>query len=233
MYHSITFGDKNTWDDWHLIPSSRPVFNPPKLKEKYVEIPGSNVVIDMTDIMGGYPTYQHREGSIEFYVANGYGEWFDRYSEIMNYLHGKHMKAYLEDDPVFVYEGRFTVNKWSPDKTNSKITIDYYVEPYKKERQSSIGDFIWDALSFVDGIIREYGDIPVTGSKTIQIDGSKMPVVPSIKTSAAVTVKIDGKTFNLSAGTTKLYGCVIADKKYDVVVTGNAVVSIIFTGGSL
>ena len=28
MYHSITIGDKNTWDDWHLIPATRPLFHP-------------------------------------------------------------------------------------------------------------------------------------------------------------------------------------------------------------
>lgn len=29
MYHSITIGDKNTWDDWKMIPVSRPVVAPP------------------------------------------------------------------------------------------------------------------------------------------------------------------------------------------------------------
>ena len=29
MYHSITIGDKNTWDDWKIIPVSRPVVAPP------------------------------------------------------------------------------------------------------------------------------------------------------------------------------------------------------------
>lgn len=28
MYHSITIGDKNTWDDWKMIPVSRPVVAP-------------------------------------------------------------------------------------------------------------------------------------------------------------------------------------------------------------
>lgn len=233
MYHSVTFGDKNTWDDWHLIPSSRPVFNPPKLKTKYIEVPGSNVVIDLTDVMGGCPTYQYREGSIEFYVANKYGEWQERYSEIMNYLHGKHLKAILEDDPTFIYEGRFTVNKWASDKIASKITVDYYVEPYKKDTISTIDDFIWDTFSFEVGIIREYGDIVVSGSRSIRIIGSPMPVIPTIKSTGEVSLAIDGKTYTITAGTTKLYDLVLMDKAYEATVTGNATISIIFTGGSL
>lgn len=234
MYHSVTFGDKNTWDDWHLIPSSRPLFNPPKLKTKYIEIPGSNVVIDLTDSITGFPTYQYREGSLEFYVANGYGEWYDRYSEIMNYLHGKKMQAWLEDDPIFMYEGRFTVNSWKSEKVASKITIDYYVAPYKLERGGDSGEpFIWDPFSFETGIIRDYGNQVVEGSLTMEIVGSQMPVVPTVVTSAAVTFKIDGKTYELEAGTTKLYGCTLTNKTYTVEITGNATISIIYTGGSL
>lgn len=233
MYHSITFGDKNTWDDWHLIPSSRPVFNPPKLKTKYIEVPGSNVVIDLTDIMGGCPTYQYREGSIEFYVQNGYGAWEERYSEIMNYLHGKHLKVIMEDDPAFIYEGRFTVNKWASEKIASKITIDYYIEPYKKELHNTIEGFIWDTFSFEHGIIRDYGDIVVSGSRTLRIIGSEMPVIPSVKSTGSISLTINGRTYTITAGTTKLYDLVILNKVYDVTISGNATVSIIFTGGSL
>lgn len=42
MYHSINFYENvndillkngnNTWGDWHLVPSSRPVFSPPSPK---------------------------------------------------------------------------------------------------------------------------------------------------------------------------------------------------------
>ena len=50
MYHSITFGEKNTWDDWHLIPSSRPVFNPPVFREKFIDIPGVSGLLDLSTI---------------------------------------------------------------------------------------------------------------------------------------------------------------------------------------
>ena len=75
MYHSITFGDRNTWDDWHLIPSTRPLFNPPDAKTHYVDIPGANGQLDLIESLTGYPLYENRTGSIEFYVANGYEDW--------------------------------------------------------------------------------------------------------------------------------------------------------------
>ena len=72
MYHSITIGGKNTWDDWRLVPASRPVFNPPAQKVKTLEIPGGDGVIDLSQSLTGYPVYQNRTGSIEFIVMNDF-----------------------------------------------------------------------------------------------------------------------------------------------------------------
>jgi hypothetical protein len=137
MYHSVTFiiGNseikKNTWSSWHLIPTSRPVFNPPAVKTEYVDVPNSDGVIDFTESLTNSPTYKYREGSIEFIVENGHQRWSDLYSEIMNVLHGKYGKAILEDDPNYYYEGRFFVNGWKSDTHWSLITIGYKVKPQK------------------------------------------------------------------------------------------------------
>lgn len=132
MYHSITFGTKNTWDDWHLIPSSRPVFNPPVLKSKYVDIPGGDGSVDLTELFTASPKFGNRTGSFEFIVAPDYLSWEFAYSTIMNYLHGKRMHAVLEDDPLYFYDGRFTISEWKSNKNFSIITIDYTVGPHRQ-----------------------------------------------------------------------------------------------------
>ena len=76
--HSITFRstafgeERNTWDDWHLVPVSRPVINPPAVHTHYIDIPGANGSIDLTDTLTGGPTFGDREGSIEFMVLHDY-----------------------------------------------------------------------------------------------------------------------------------------------------------------
>jgi len=133
MYHSITFGSKNTWDDWHIVPSSRPVFDPPKVKTKTMDIQGKNGSLDLSEALTGYPVFNNREGSFEFIVLNDYNKWNELYSAISDYLHGRVMRAVLEDDPEYYYEGRFSVNKWKSDKNYSTISIDYSVFPYKRK----------------------------------------------------------------------------------------------------
>lgn len=137
MYHSIAFIDassgieKNTWEDWYLIPTSRPVFNPPAVQTEYVDLPSFDGSIDLTETLTGAPNYIYREGSFEFIVENGHEPWQILYSKILDFLHGRYLKAILEDDPSYYYEGRFFVTEWKSDVHWSYITIGYSVKPNK------------------------------------------------------------------------------------------------------
>ena len=133
MYHSITIGDKNTYDDWHLVATERPCVAAAAPKTRYVDIPGANGSIDLTDALAGRASLSNREGSFEFYVLNDYPgyDWMKIYHEVSNYLHGQRMRMTLEDDPNYYYEGRFSVNSWKSQKDWSRITIDYNLDPQK------------------------------------------------------------------------------------------------------
>lgn len=212
MYHSITFGDKNTWDDWHLVPSSRPVFNPPEQKVKTLDIPGGDGLIDLSQALTGYPVYQNRIGSFEFLVMNDYRPWQILYSDIMDYLHGQTMRAVLEDDPEYYYHGRFSVNAWKSEKNWSKIVIDYSVSPYKWTIQSSIDDWLWDPFNFQNGKILTgmFRDIGVTTTKktlTLHYDLlGRAPVCPKfvVSSTAHQGVNIHFTNSTLGIDVTKL-----------------------------
>lgn len=158
----------NTWDDWHILPISRPIFTPPKIKEKYIDVPGGNGVLDLTESLTKYPTYDNRKGSFEFRIMNHYekngklmletkrtGRWAERYSEIMEYLHGQSLYAVLDDDPTWFYQGRFSVDDLKSEDTWSVITIGYNVNPFKWAVESSTGPWLWDPFNFETGVIRD------------------------------------------------------------------------------
>lgn len=148
MYHSITFTrtvlnqdgtvadrvSKNTYDDWKLVPKTRPVIDPPKVKTNYVDIPGSDGSIDLSEAVSPGPVYDNREGSWDFYVLNDYPtykDWVDIYNKVMNFIHGFKIIVTLEDDPEYEYTGRLSVKDWKSQKDWSSITIDYILEPMK------------------------------------------------------------------------------------------------------
>ena len=142
MYHSIYIEGINTWVDWHLIPSTRPVVNPPKVRTTYVEIPGGDGSLDLTESLIGQPSFQSRTGSWEFFVDNTYeNNWSELFSKIMRSIHGKKSRIILEDDPKYYYEGRLSVNSWRSNKDFARVVIDYVVSPYKKIRWRNNNDW--------------------------------------------------------------------------------------------
>ena len=144
-FHSITIGEKNTWDDWHLVPSSRPLINPPEVKTSYVELIGGDGFLDLTTSLTPKPTYENRTGSWEFFVINPgqlpsdtpFTDWTVLYSQIMAYLHGKKHTIILDDEPDYYYSGRLFVDSWRSSPGNSIITINYNVAPFKKKINGS------------------------------------------------------------------------------------------------
>lgn len=135
--HSLTFFNgvtkKNTYDDWHLVPESRPLVVPPTPKTKYLDVPGADGQLDLSEALTDHPVFNNRDGEWSFYVLNGFGEWYDRYSAIMTFLQGRSLKVILNDDPTRYWSGRFYVSKWdsSGSEGYSKITFNYHLNPYK------------------------------------------------------------------------------------------------------
>lgn len=156
--HSITFGDgtvtngvfvgTNTWTDWHLIPLTRPVVAEAGVSTSYVDIPGrTDGPIDMSEYLTGSIVYGARSGSFEFIVDNDFDTWERVRRRIIDFLHGKKMKMVLMDDPQFYFVGRFSFNEWRSEATNSRVTINYALEPYKTYVYAA-GDWLWDVFNF-------------------------------------------------------------------------------------
>lgn len=171
--HSILIGDFvngifdesgfiDTWKDLHLIPTSVPVIQPPSLKTNTIEVPGSNGVVDMTEILVGRPLYENRTGSIDFYIDNSSTEycpdgeyrWDYAYDKLLNTLHGFRKKVILTDARSYYYEGRVSINSYKSDKLTGTITLDYDLEPFKMTVFTTTEPWKWDPFDFA------YGKIP-------------------------------------------------------------------------
>lgn len=242
MYHSVTIGEKNTWTDWHLIPSSPPIVNPPSVFEKNTDIPGVNGQYDQTEFLLGRPLFGSRTGSWEFMVMNDYWEWYTAYKTILKYLHGKRFRCVLEDDSGYYYDGRFKVNEWKSEKDWSRITIDYTMDPYKKSILSTAngGDWLWDPFNFLTGYISNLGNVTISGTKEIVIYGGTdydSPNVTLLSGDSTMTYKaLDGtnKTITLTVNEpVSPEDILIVAGENTVTFTGNGAIRIDYREGLL
>ena len=158
-FYAVTFGPKHTYNDWCLIPKSRPVISPPTPKTLYVDIPGADGVLDLTNALTDDVKYENRKITFEFTVLDARNRWSNIYSDILDYLHGQSMKIILDEDPTYYYMGRVQVNEWKSDKRTSTITIEAYVEPYKMNVDSTLDDWLWDPFNFETGLIQNYSNM--------------------------------------------------------------------------
>lgn len=141
--------DRNTWEDWGLIPTSRPLVAPPEQKRTKIEIPSTSGELDLTYELVPYPIFQNRTGSWEFKVASD-KPWFVLQQEIASYLHGRDVRVILKDDPAYYYTGVCHIESWNSanDGSGSTISIGYDLEPYKKYIYSSIDEWEWNPFNF-------------------------------------------------------------------------------------
>lgn len=146
--------DRNTWEDWGLIPTSRPIVVPPEQKITKIEIPGTSGDLDLTYEIVPYPIFQNRTGSWEFKVASD-KPWFVLQQEIGSYLHGRDVRVILKDDPSYYYTGVCHIESWNSanDGSGSTISIGYDLEPYKKYIYSSIDEWEWNPFNFYTDVV--------------------------------------------------------------------------------
>lgn len=235
--NGVKFGDKHSYRDWGLFLKSRPTISPPSPKTIYIDIPGSDGVIDLTESLTGDVKFDNRTIKCEFVVIDARNRWANIYSEILDYLHGQRLKIILDNDPTYYYIGRVQVNEWKSDKASATIVIEGNVEPYKMEMFSSLEDWEWDSFNFETGIIRDYEDLRVDESLTFTIEGGRKAVVPSfiVKSDdgSGLQVQFDGSTYTLPDGTDRVINIVLKSGTNILKFTGNGTVSIDYRGGRL
>ena len=231
MYHSLIISGKNTYDEWKMVPTTRPVVNPPEVKTSYVDLPSSHGQLDYTHYLLGEVPFGQRTGSWEFVLKPGVS-WAIVYSSILNYLHGVRHTVILEDNPAFQYVGRLSVNEWRSDPERSLLTIDYNLDPFKYSTQSSDdADWLWNDL-FVDYI--RYGRFEVDGTKHRNLINSGLRVaIPTFTCSAPMSVLFQGASFNLITGKNTNANLALAPGDNIMVFSGSGSVTVAYREVSL
>lgn len=221
MDHSVTFDGKHTWNDWHLIPASRPTIAQPKLRTQYVDIPGVGSSEDFSELLSGHPIYGDRTGNMEFVVLHDYwSSWDETRTTIANHLYGKNMQVVLDDDPEHYYFGRCILDEYRSEPSYSRIVISYTFKPFK----------------YLLEIPSEFKNLSVSGEKTITIRGTPAYDTPSfiVSESDLGLYVIEGDRWvHLPNGTTKDPRIVLGPGDHELRFQGTGKVTVDYREGVL
>lgn len=227
---------RHSYMDWFLIPEERFMVAPADVKSTTIDIPASNGVLDLTEALTGAATFKSIEGTFSFYIDNDKLTtewdaerrveifWVELYRDICAFLHGKVRYLMIEDDPQWIYKGRFSVGKYdASDGKWSRLKIDYILEPFKRLPWRNDGKWYWDSLNLnksrtsaasnqyylhIPDLINEYNDIVIDNDEYPDLNHGLIfrcgeePVVPTIHVkedegAGHLTLKIINPEINL------------------------------------
>lgn len=148
-------------------------------------------VLDFTEALLEDVPYQQRTLEMTFDYTGGYLDFEQAMQELANDIHGQRIEIVLDFDPWYCYAGVPSVSRVKENKVDADVAITVAADPYKLERFGSTGQWLWDALPFDGGVIRNYVDIPVNVAVDVNaIMGMVTGAEPSI--TAATHVIIPG-----------------------------------------
>ena len=241
--HGTTFINVNTGESRHsyrdfgLFPSEVNMPDPPGIQTQFIEVPGMDGTLDVTEALDGTIHYDDRDYSQKYIDIIGRNGMHTRYSALQNFLHGKRMRMILDDDPDWYYEGRFTIGDPSPVNFKNTVKIQAVLRPFKYAINSTVDDWLWDPFNFDSGIIREYNNIEIEQTRDVTVIGSEMPIVPIITVNSengdGIDLIYEGNRYHLSDGKNRIVTMVITAHEYIFHFEGIGVVSIEFREGSL
>lgn len=232
----ISFDDVHSYKAWGLR-LKKIAIGMPQAKTEYVDVPGMNGSLDLTEAQNGGIKYGMRDLEFVFDARDcKYIDWTQLLSRIARGIHGKKKKIILDIDSGYYYTGRCDIDSKKTDEAIAEITISATCDPYKLDVTSSNEPWKWDTFSFVDGVIRKTSDIVInntTGWQNVRLNGWVYNEVLRIVSNAAMKVRYRNYTYDIRAGENIMYDINLYEGYNDLYFQGKGTVTIVHRGGML
>ena len=209
----ITFGEVHSYRDLKLLLAKKEMGSP-AVKTNEVDIPGADGKLDMTDFFGE-PKYDNVTHKFDFITQEEREQFPLQFAVIKNAIHGKKVRIVLDDDPTFYYLGRCHVSGFKNEKGAGAVSVDCDCEPYKYKMDKTV---VTKA---------------VNGTEAIMLTNARKRAVPTITTTAAMTIAFGGGTWTNSAGTYTIPELELVEGANAVTVTGTGTVTFAWQEGEL
>ena len=210
----IRFGTKWAHADYGLIVASYAI-PMPESQTNFVEIPGRDGALDLSEAFGTV-RYTDRIISLTLYARAPFDT---AVSALAADIHGRRMNVIFDRDPTYYYNARVTVEDVERHAGYCELSLECRAKPYKLEHfQTTV-------------------TVLPTGSATVTLTNSRMPVVPTITVSADMTlafaIGVKDYTVVLPAGTHTVSSLVLLEGDTEIEITGTGSITFTYRKGAL
>lgn len=107
----------HSFNDFRLAIGNTDYISEPEYEDIYVDIPGRQGFLDLSEVIAGRPVYHSREISIEFGgVKANPNDWDAAISDLRNKFHGKIVQLIFDNDPDWYWTGRAEINDFEHER---------------------------------------------------------------------------------------------------------------------
>ena len=214
MLHGVKINNVDTLTQYGLLLCADLKIGAPKTKTNRVDIPGGDGSLNMSYSPQGCAVFQDREISFTLFKKVDEAARSNLVTTLRNLYHGQTVELILPNDLTHYWRGMLEIGDVSGYGLG-QIPVTMIAEPYKYKT----------AITTVTKTI--------TDSGTITLANERAPVVPTITTSAAVTIAWDGYSVAIGAGTQQIPQLVLPAGDTVLTITGSADITITYREGSL
>lgn len=191
--NGVMFDTKHSYRDYGLVTNSISI-GMPEVKTNYVDIPGGNGSIDLTEATGGV-RYGDRVIDFKFTAMD---HAVERMLDFQNELHGTKTKIVIDRDREYYYLGRCNIT--GVNFVNAKL--------YEISMQAKCSPFKYHTKETIH-------TVQVEGSKEFFCINDKLPAIPLIEPDGDLVMEFKGKTYLLESGKKYRTSDIIFEEKYN------------------
>ncbi|MCD8206435.1 MAG: phage tail family protein [Bacteroidales bacterium] len=232
----VSFNGVHSWDDWGLRLKDISI-GIPEAKTEYIDVPGMNGSLDLTEAQNGGICYGMRTLQFTFDARNcSYVRWAALISLIAGAIEGQDEKIILDIDSGYYYTGRCHVSTSKSNSVLSEIVIECYCQPFKMDVNTSDEPWLWDPFSFVDGMATSTSDISISSAsawQAVEINGYMYNETLVIVSNNSMTVRYNGTEYAITEGSNYMYEIVLTEGINTLYFMGTGTVTIIHRGGRI
>lgn len=214
MLYGITINSTDTLSTYGLMLCADLKIGQPKLKANRVNIPGGDGSLNMSYSPQGMAVFEDRTISGTLFKAVGEADRDDLVVTLRNAWHGQEVNLTLPNDTTHYWHGVIEFGEVSGyNKGNIPFTMT--AAPYRlKSTETTVSKAI-------------------STSGTVTLTNERMPVCPTVTTTAAVTLAWGDYSVSINAGTHTIPQLVLGAGSTTITVTGSATVTFVYREGSL